>query len=133
MLDAVVPAALEDVGEADDIAVDVGVRVDQRVAHAGLRGQVHDAVELLLREQRRDALAVGHVHLHEAEVRVRRQARQPILLESRVVVVVEVVQAHDLVPARQQELRDVHADEAGRAGDEDFHVVGVVALGRAGA
>ena len=43
MLDAVVAAALEDVHEADEVAVDVGVRVLERVAHAGLRGEVDDA------------------------------------------------------------------------------------------
>ena len=39
VLDAVVPAAFEHVREADDVAVDVGVRILQRVAHAGLRAR----------------------------------------------------------------------------------------------
>jgi hypothetical protein len=97
------------------------VRVLQRVAHACLRGEVHDAVEFLAGEQRRDAVAVRHVHLREAEVRVRREPREPVGLERRVVVVVQVVQADDLVAAREQDLAHVHADESGRAGDEDLH------------
>ena len=68
MLDAVVPAALEDVEEADEVAVDVGVRVGQRVAHAGLRGQVDHALGALARETARAiAVAVGQVDPHEAE------------------------------------------------------------------
>jgi hypothetical protein len=51
VLHAVVAAAFEDVGEADQVAVDVGVRVLQRVAHAGLGGEVDHAVELLGGEQ----------------------------------------------------------------------------------
>ena len=51
------------------------------------------------------------------------EPRQPRVLQLDVVVVVEVVEADHLVAARQQALRDVHADEAGGAGDEDFHVL----------
>jgi hypothetical protein len=44
-------------------------------------------------------------------------------LQARVVVVVEVVDADYLVAAREQNLGDMHADETGRAGDENFHIV----------
>ena len=43
------------------------------------------------------------------------------MLELGAVVVVQVVQAHDLVTARQQDLADMHADKAGGAGDKNFH------------
>ena len=36
-------------------------------------------------------------------------------------VVVEIVHAHDLVAAREQAPGDVHADEAGHAGDQNLH------------
>ena len=49
---AVVARALEDVQEAGHVRVDVGVRVLERVAHAGLGGEVHDGVELPAREER---------------------------------------------------------------------------------
>ena len=42
-------------------------------------------------------------------------------LEAWIVVVIEVVDADDLVTAFEQEAGDVHADKAGGAGDEDFH------------
>jgi hypothetical protein len=48
------------------------------------------------------------------------EPREPIALELRVVVVVEVVQADHAVAARKQQLRHVHADETGRAGDENL-------------
>src|SRR5262249_26336151 len=44
---------------------------------------------------------------------------EPRLLERRVVVGVEIVEADDAVAVREQTTRDVEADEAGRAGDED--------------
>jgi hypothetical protein len=45
MLNRVMAAAFEDVHEADQIAVDVGVGVEQRVAHAGLGGQMDHSLE----------------------------------------------------------------------------------------
>ena len=47
--------------------------------------------------------------------------RHERLLERRVVVVVQVVDAGDGVAAREQPQRGVHADEAGRAGEQDVH------------
>ena len=114
-------AAFEDVREADDVAVDVGKRILQRVAHAGLRREVNHALELLAREQLRHPRPVGEIQLDEAEVRPLPQLREPRLLQRDVVVVVEVVEPDDFVAALQQELRGVEADEAGRAGDEKFH------------
>lgn len=78
--------------------------------------------ESLHRKQRVQRRIVGHIGLHETEARQRLQLRQPRLLERRVVVVVQVVQAQHLVAPRQQQLGDVHADEASGAGEEDFHV-----------
>ena len=49
------------------------------------------------------------------------QDRETRELQAHVVVVVEVVEADDLVAAREQLLRGVEADEAGGAGDEDLH------------
>src|SRR5579885_3245316 len=41
VLDAVVAATLEHIEKAGDVGVNVGVRIDERVAHAGLRGEMH--------------------------------------------------------------------------------------------
>jgi hypothetical protein len=57
------PAALQHVHEADEVAVDVGMRVLQRIAHAGLRRQVDHAVEALAGKQPLHAGAVGDVEL----------------------------------------------------------------------
>ena len=120
VLHRVVPARLEDVEEAGDVRADVLVRIRQRVAHAGLRREVDDAIEAFLREQRVDRGPVGDVELVEREVGVL-ELLQPRELEVDVVVLVEVVESDHGVAAREQALRDVHADETGGAGDEDFH------------
>jgi hypothetical protein len=47
------------------------------------------------------------------------ESRRVRALDRRVVEVVEVVEDRDLVAAGEELLRDVRADEAGAAGDED--------------
>ena len=74
-------------------------------------------------EHLRHTRPVGHVHLDERERRMRRQARQPVVLERRIVVIVQIVQADHLIPPREQDLADMHADEAGGAGNEYFHEI----------
>ncbi len=69
MLHLVVAAALKDVDEADQVAVDVGMRILDRVAHTGLGGQVDHLVELFLGEQFLHPGAVAHVELDETEAR----------------------------------------------------------------
>jgi hypothetical protein len=49
------------------------------------------------------------------------QQRKPGKLERWIVVVVEIVDAHDLVAALEQPLRHMHADKAGATGDQSFH------------
>jgi hypothetical protein len=46
---------------------------------------------------------------------------QPRLFERDCVVVVEIVEANNLVAALEQDSRSVKANEAGCAGKEDFH------------
>ena len=66
VLAAVVAAAFEDVLEADDVGLDVGVRVRDRVADAGLGGEVDDAREAVLGEELVHRRTVREVDLHEA-------------------------------------------------------------------
>ena len=65
--------------------------------------------------------AVGDIEPDEAEGRVSGQACEPAFLEADSVVIVEIVDADDLIAAGQQNLAGVHADKTGGTGNEDFH------------
>ena len=80
-----------------------------------------DALGLLSRKQLGHTMAVFYAELVESEVRMAIKASQAGFFEGDVVVVVQVVNAHQLVAPRQQAEAGVHADEAGGAGEEDFH------------
>jgi hypothetical protein len=96
VLDAIVPAAFEHVQRAADVAAHVGVRILQRVAHARLGCQMHHPREFLAGEELRHGRVVGKIELDGAELR-RGEAPEARLLESHVVVVIEVIESDDLV------------------------------------
>ena len=88
MLHTVVAATFKNVRKADDVAVDVSERVFDGVAHAGLGGEVHHALGLVISEGGFDGFPVGQINAQVGIVRVVRVACQPGFLDGRVIVVV---------------------------------------------
>jgi len=122
MLNAGVPASFEDVEKADDVAVDVHVGILEGVAHARLSRKVNDALRPFAREEIRYPASVGDIELYEPESGVRREPREARLLQGNVVVVVEIIEAENVVAARKEPLGDVHSDESRCARDQDFQM-----------
>jgi hypothetical protein len=116
---AVVPAALEHVEEADEIRLDIGMRIGQRMPHPGLRRQIHDLRKAMRCEQFRRGLAFGDVHLLEPEAGKRAELRDASFLEPRIIIGIEIVDPDHVVAVRQQAAGNMHADESGRTGDEN--------------
>ena len=113
----IVAAGLEDVEEADDVRLDVDVRVRDRIAHARLRGEVDDDVELFRFKELEHERLVRHVALEEAVSVVPAEDVQPGILQVDVVVIVHAVEPDDLVPLLQQTHSEMHPDKTGSAGD----------------
>ena len=97
VLHRMMPACLQDVVEPDHVALDVRIRVLDAVADTRLSGQVHDDVKVVFLEETVDEGLVGKVALNEL-VGMLRGSRglllndaQAVLLERRIVVVVQVV------------------------------------------
>ncbi len=118
MLGAVVPAAFQYVEEAQQIGFRVGMRVGERIAHAGLRRHVDDVARLERGEQAGGRLAVGEVEAAEVEAGKPCQLGEAGFLEGRVVIVVDAVDADDGDALLEQPAGDVKADEARCAGHE---------------
>jgi hypothetical protein len=95
------------------------MRIDQRIAHAGLGGQMHHGGETVFGKERRHAGAVGEIEFRETEAFELGQLREARILQRRIVIGVEIVEADDGAAGFQQPPRDVKADETGGAGDED--------------
>ena len=112
--------AFEDVQGAGDVALDVVVGVGERVAHARLRGEVHDAIRRG-GERGGDGVLIAQVGAPELERGLGGEPGEPGLLELRVVVGVHVVEPDHGVAAGEQVRAHVRPDEPGRAGDQHSH------------
>ena len=118
-----VAAGLEDVVEADEVRLDVGVGVGDAVAHPGLCSQVDHYGGPVVGENLVDGGLVGNVAANEREARVG-QLAEAIRFERHVVVVVHVVDADNggRLGVGQQSADEVGADEARCARNQDGFV-----------
>jgi hypothetical protein len=119
--DLAVTTPFEDVAEADQVGVDVGGRVLDRVADAGLGSQIHDGVEAVSGEQLGDGRPIDDVHLDEGEPLMRGQPREPGVLQADLIVVIHVVDAGHGIAALEQTVCERRADEPRDAGHQDVH------------
>mmetsp|Transcript_70481 Transcript_70481/g.187348 ORF Transcript_70481/g.187348 Transcript_70481/m.187348 type:complete len:416 (+) Transcript_70481:75-1322(+) len=125
VLDAEVPAVLEDVDGADNVRRDVAVKVLDGIAHSRLGCQVaHDVRLLFLENPCKDVLVADVKHVHEklpASGLLCRLAEdvEAAKLDLVVVVAVEVVDGDHVITAQKQLLRRVASHESSSAGDED--------------
>ena len=101
--DAAMPREFEEVHLPDEVRLDIGVRVLERIAHPGLRTEMDDPVEFQRGERGVERMAVGEVELLEGEAIAaqRDQPVQPSPLQRDGIVVVEVVDADHRVTARE--------------------------------
>src|ERR1700722_11569137 len=121
MADPVMAAAFQHIECADHVAIDVTMRIPQRVAHARLRAQMHHSVELLACEQRRDLCSIAEIEALETVLGKPLESLETRHLEIHIVIVIEVVESDDLIAAIEKARRDERTDESGRTSDEDLH------------
>ena len=112
-------AAFQHVEEAHYVGVHVGVRIDKRVAHARLRGEVHHVGEAPRCEQRGHRRAIDDIERLEGKSGRRGEFAQARPLEPHVVIGIEVVEPGDVAPLCEQPARHVEADEPGRPRHQD--------------
>ena len=120
MFRRVVTAPLEDIQKTGQVAVEVCVRVFERIPDARLSRQIDDDLEAVFCEQRIQFVPVREVRPDETEALVFLQKFQPCLFQRDIVVVVQVVQADDRIPILQKPAGKVKADKARCARDQDF-------------
>jgi hypothetical protein len=118
-----VAGEFEQVDVAREVGGDIGLRIVDRIAHPGLRPQMHHPVDLRAIERRIERGHVREVECVEGEAVAARsgQRRDPITLQADLIIVVEVIDPDNNVPARQQALGEAVANKSGSAGNQNAH------------
>ena len=114
---------------ADDVGVDVGMRVFHPVADPRLSGEVNDPLRPRLGEQPLHTRAVGEVQLVEGEALAPLKLAEARLLQLNVIVGIEIIEADNLIAPVEQRLSGMVTDETGGAGDQHTHMSYSRALG----
>ena len=124
------PAGLQDIVKADHVALDVGIRILNGIPHAGLGGQVHHNVKLIIGKQLINQRFVGQVSLDETILAFgffarAQNDREPVVLQGRVVVIIEIIQAHNvhggtLKTLFQEPQHQIAANKSGTAGYQNL-------------
>jgi len=143
MLHLVVAAGLENVEEAHEVALHVGIRVRDGVAHTRLGSEVHHLVEFFLGKELVYGFLVGEVNAHKARTRERRAFEhlpegdfgkhasirrtetvfpQAPVLEAHIVIVVDVVKPDNLVPAGRKHRHNLRGDKTRRTSHKNLHL-----------
>jgi hypothetical protein len=120
--DLVMTGSLQHRQVAGQIGVLIGERVVDRVAHARLSGQVHNALGADRPDQLGERDVVGDIHADHGEAWTILEPGGAGGLEGRVIIVVEKIDPDHRLAALQQALGHVHADEARRARNDNRSV-----------
>jgi len=115
------PAGFEHIGETDQVGLHVDGRRFQRIAHPGLRRQVQHPARSMFGEYPAQGGGIFYVDRFHGQIRA--QCGHPVVLQLRIVVIVEIVQSEQAFAAREQSTADVGADKAGSAGDQNGGIV----------
>ena len=121
-----VTAAFQYIERADDVALDKGVRLFQRTTHPRLSPQMHDALESFGGEQAGHRVTIGQVHMDEAESTVLLEPFQTGPFDRHVVVVVQIVEADNLVAAIEEALCGGSSNKFRGARNKKFHRSGSI-------
>ena len=119
MARAAVAAAFQDIEKSRQIGVQIGMGIFQRIAHAGLGGEMNHAMKTAAGEQILRRRAVGEVEPMEGETPVLRERLETRLLQRRVIVVIEAVDAGHGAAGLEQAARETKSDEPCCPGDQD--------------
>ena len=98
------PASFQNIEEAGEIGVEIGVGILQRVTDTGLRGKMHDGSEFAVAKHGFYALAIGEIDLVKTEVVEFAENSDTRVLQRRIIIVVDAVEAHDRAASLQKAL-----------------------------
>ena len=124
MLHLVVATAFEDMKEADNIAVYIGMGIIQGVAHACLSCQIDHGIGLGVGKKLLHAGAIAQIHLEKLEIGVILDLCQAIALQLHAVVGIKIVDADHRFALLEQHFCQTVPNKASSSRDKNtIHVL----------
>ena len=121
MFHAAVSTAFENVSESDQIGIDIGLGIGDRISYPCLRRQMHYGVELLFLKKLRHGFPIDDIELLEFEMAMVLYALEARFLQPDIVIVIHIIDAtHRIAPLQQPE-RERGTDKTGGPCDKYFH------------
>jgi len=112
--------ALQPIDEACQIGIKIGV---QRIAHTGLRREMHHIGKFIRLKQPSRSRSVSDVEFFEPKRRKAAQLTETSTLERGVIVVVEIVDPDDRAALLEKAANDMEPNESGGARHEYWRPV----------
>ena len=92
------PASLQDIIEAYHVALNIGIRIGDAIAHTSLCSQIHHHVKVVLLEQAINQSLVSQVTLDELIFNSRRfcllNHTEAIILQCRIIIIIQIIQSN---------------------------------------
>src|SRR6516164_2211027 len=95
-------ASFQNIEESGEIGIEIGVGVLQRVTDTGLRGKMHHRSKFAVAKYGLYALAIGEIDLVKTEVVEFAENGDTRVLQRRIIIVVDAVEAHDCAASLQK-------------------------------
>ena len=114
-------APFKDMEKSYDIGIYICVRVLDAVTHPGLCREMHDYIIARFLEYPLHALTVHKIYLFKGKPLIWLELCEPVSLQVRIVVRIEVVDPEDSLAIIEQALREVEPDKTSDPGYQDIH------------
>ena len=118
MLHRMMPASFQNLVKSDQVRMNIGIRMIDRITHPRLRRQVHYDLRFLLFKQFAKRFPIRNIAPHKIEGSTVLpstgflQDPQPLLLEGDIVIIIHLIDAADLSTCFQQPFGQVKSDKA---------------------
>ena len=113
-----VSAAFQNVRKTDDVTVDVGQRIFYGISYTSLGSEINHALGLVRGKSELDRLTVGQVDTQVNVVWMIGMAGQTRFFDSRIIIIVVVVNADNFIATFKQTKDEVRANEPSGTSDE---------------
>lgn len=120
MRDRAVARQLENIDVPRNVRMNIGSGIFERIADAGLCAEMDDPVDPVAGKRIRECAGIAKIDIDKGErlSMVGVEVRDARMFELDGVIGREIVDADDGFAPTEQSRRDVHSDEAGRAGNK---------------